>query len=302
MAGPFFIPDLSSWQGNLPDFDAIAARPDMVGCIIKSSQGLGPGVSPQRGHALTFFRDNWPRVAAAGGERYGSTWFRGLYHFATPNSSGTEQADHVLATVDRAGGWGAGDLPPAWDLEGNEWTSKQQVIDLSAQFAERIYSQLGRRAILYTGSTWRKFGITDRAGFGSLWTPHMDVMARYGWPNETIVLHQYVGTGKYYNRSSEPARLGYPTSIEGISGIDMNVVLDGGVPATSIERVQQIFTGTNDLTQALPATAPSEAPSAPADRGDSIGFLSTPVLIGIGAVGLLAIGIAIASSSGDDTP
>src|SRR5574342_739774 len=65
MAGPFFIPDLSSWEGNTPNFDAVAAMPDAVGCIIKSSQGLGPGVSPQHGHSLTWFKDNWPRVAAA---------------------------------------------------------------------------------------------------------------------------------------------------------------------------------------------------------------------------------------------
>lgn len=43
MAGPFFIPDLSSWQGNLPDFSAISAQPNMVGYIIKSSHGVGSG-------------------------------------------------------------------------------------------------------------------------------------------------------------------------------------------------------------------------------------------------------------------
>lgn len=289
MAGPFFIPDVSSWQGNAPNFDAIAdAGPNYVGCIIKSSQGLGPGVSPQYGHSLTWFRDNWPRVRAAGRDRYGESWFRGCYHFATPRASGTAQADFVLSTVERAGGWGEGDMPPAWDLEGKEWTSRQQIIDVSSQFADRIKQKLGRPPLLYTGSTWRKFGITERAGFDALWTTHMDLMAKFGWPNQRIVLQQYVGDGKYYNPSSAPAKLGYPTGVAGMGvDVDMNVVLDGGVPATSIDRVRAILMG-----QSGPYTSQGER-----ERG-SVGGVSLPIVIGIG--GLLAIGIMIASAGRDE--
>ena len=285
MAGPFFIPDVSAWQGNLPNFDAIAqAGPSYVGCIIKSSQGIGPGVSPQHGHSLTWFRDNWPRVAAAGGSRYGTSWFRGCYHFATPRSSGTAQADYLLSTVDRAGGWAFGDMPPAWDLEGKEWTSQQQIVDISSEFAERIKQQTGRAPILYTGSTWRQFGVRESAGFNALWTTHMDKMAAFGWPNARIILHQYVGTGKYYNPASMPAKLGYPTGVPGLTATaDMNVVMDGGSPATSIERVRAILTG--------------QGGTFTADRGGR--GISMPIVLGVSA-GLLALGIMIASASSDD--
>src|SRR4029078_737115 len=106
MWGLFITPDVSSWQGNLPDFAASASRPDIVGFVIKSSQGLGPGVRPDLGHSPTWFADNWQRVIAAGAGRYGSSWFRGCYHFATPNTSGAAQADYMLAAVEKAGGWG----------------------------------------------------------------------------------------------------------------------------------------------------------------------------------------------------
>ncbi|HSX22283.1 MAG TPA: GH25 family lysozyme [Gaiellaceae bacterium] len=281
MAGPFFIPDLSSWEGNSPNFDAIAADSRMVGCLIKSSQGLGPGVRPDLGHSLTWFKDNWPRVAAAGGSRYGTSWFRGLYHYASTAATGAAQADYVLQTVERAGGWAFGDLPPAWDLEGAEWTSRQQIVDISSQFAERIRSRYGRAPILYTGSIWRKFGVTDAAGFASIWTTHMDLMAPFGWPNDKVILHQYVGDGKYWNPSSTPAKLGYPTSVLGLSAkVDMNVVMDGGTPATSIERVRAVLT--------------SGRPGA-AERGG----VSTPLLIGA-AAGLAALGLMIASVGRDE--
>lgn len=284
MAGPFFIPDLSSWEGNTPNFDAIAAAgSNFVGCIIKSSQGVGPGVSPQHGHSLTWFKDNWPRVASAGGQRYGTSWFRGCYHYASTTSTGAAQADYVLQTVERAGGWAFGDLPPAWDLEGAEWTSRQQIVDISSSFAERILSRHGRAPILYTGSVWRKFGVTEHAGFGALWTTHMDLMAPFGWPNSSVILHQYVGDGKYWNPSSTPAKRGYPTAVPGLAAkVDMNVVMDGGVPAASIERVRSILT--------------NGRPGAGAERG---GGISTPLLIGA-AAGLASLGLMIASVGRDE--
>jgi GH25 family lysozyme M1 (1,4-beta-N-acetylmuramidase) len=276
MAGPFFIPDLSAWEGPLPNFDAIAATPNMVGCIIKATQGVGPGVS--QGHSPQWFTLNWPRVRAAGLSRYGRSWFRGCYCYAEPTPSGTAQADYLLRTVDRAGGWGEGDMAPAWDLEGDKWTSRQQIVDVSSEFAARIKQRLGRTPILYTGSTWRQFGVQERAGFEDMWTPHMDLMIPFGWPNPSIILHQYVGDGKYYNPSSQPAKLGYPTEVPGLSAkVDMNVVMDRGTPATSIDRVRDILMG----------------------RARSRGGVSMPLVIGVGA-GLLALGIMVASVSRDE--
>ena len=272
MAGPFFIVDLSAHEGQQPNFNAIAAAPNHVGCIIKATQGVS--------YAPSWFTENWPRVRAAGGARYGSSFFRGCYHYAEPTPSGAMQADYLLRAVDRAGGWGDGDMPPAWDLEGAKWTSRQQIVDVSSQFADRVKQRLGRTPILYTGSTWRKFGVKERAGFNAMWTPHMDLMVPFGWPNASVILHQYVGDGKYYSPVSKPAKLGYPTEVPGMGAkIDMNVVMDGGSPATSIERVRAILMGRG----------------AARDRGG----VSMPVVIGVGA-GLLALGLMIASAGRDE--
>ena len=118
----------------------------------------------------------------------------------------------------------------------------------------------------------------------------MDLMARVGWRNESIVLHQYVGDGKYWSPSSQPAKLGYPTSVPGLSAkVDMNVVMDGGAPATSIERVQAVLFGGGYVPV---VSAPG------ADRGGR--GISMPIVLGVGA-GLLALGIMIASASSDET-
>jgi GH25 family lysozyme M1 (1,4-beta-N-acetylmuramidase) len=298
MAGPFFIPDLSAWQGPLPNFNAIAAAPNHIGCIIKATQGVGPGVS--QGHSPQWFGLNWPRVREAGSSRFGQTWFRGCYCYAEPTPSGTAQADYLLRTVDLAGGWGDGDMPPAWDLEGSRWISRQQIVDVSSQFAERIKQQLGRAPILYTGSTWRKFGVKESAGFKNLWTTHMDLMVPFGWPTESVILHQYIGTGKYYNPSSQPAKLGYPKGVPGLaSSVDMNVVMDGGFPATSIDRVRALLTGRGaPAREALARDAPAR--QATTRAAPTRGGISMPIVIGVGT-GLLALGIMI-SSVGRDEP
>lgn len=233
-SGPYFIPDLSAWQGDLPNFDAIAATPRMVGCIVKATQGVT--------YSPSWFTINWPRVRAAGGSRYGSSWFRGCYHFATPTATGAAQADYLLSAVARAGGWGDGDMPPAWDLEGSAWSSAQQVVDISSSFCERIKQRIGKTPVLYTGSTWRGFNIKTKAGFQQMWSPHLDKMAPYGWSNSTYALWQYAGNGKYYNPAT--AAFAYPLGIPGLPQLDMNVVMDDtGLPASSISRVRSVLTG-----------------------------------------------------------
>jgi len=241
-SGPFFVADLSPWEGATPDFNALSADPRMVGCIIKATQGVS--------YAPPWFTQNWNRVRAAGGSRYGSSWFRGCYHYGTPTPNGAAQADFLLAAVDRAGGWGSGDMPPAWDLEDGSnqaWTNagKQAAIDVSSQFAERIKSRLGKAPILYTGATWRSLGITDRAGYHQMWSSHLNLMTPFGWPNSSYALWQYVGDGKYYNPAT--AVFGYPTGVPGLSKIDMSVVMKGGRAATSIGEVRSVLTGGRSL-------------------------------------------------------
>lgn len=238
-SGPYFIPDIyENDLGPAPNFSALAADPRMVGCIIKATQGVS--------YSPAWFTANWPRVHAAGGSRYGDSWFRGAYHFGTPSASGTAQADYFLATVARAGGWGSGDMVPAWDLEGSAWTSNQQIVDISSAFADRIKQVTGKTPLLYAGSLIRDKGITDRMGFEKLWSPQVN-MAAARWPIGDYALWQYAGDGGrgYDLRMNYPqsGALAFPLTIAGWGGTDMNVVMDGGIPATSIGAVKSALTG-----------------------------------------------------------
>lgn len=240
-AGPYFVADVyANDLGPLPNFAALAADPNMVGCILKATQGVS--------YAPAWFTTNWNRVRQAGGERYGSSWFRGCYHFGTPAAGGAAQADYLLAAVARAGGFGDGDMPVAWDLEGAAWTSKQQVIDISSAFAQRIRSQTGKSPMLYTGATARDMGITDHMGFDGIWTPHLD-MSKAGWPISDYTLWQYAGDGKLYNPAS--IVYGYPTTIPGWGATDMSVVMLNGGVASSVGQVKEALFGVSLLMPML---------------------------------------------------
>lgn len=244
-SGPYFLPDIYEPDlGASPNFDALAANPNVVGCILKATQGVS--------YMPPWFAANWPRAKLAGGDRYGSSWFRGAYHFGTPEAPGDAQADYFLTAIDLAGGWDSGDMATAWDLESSKvaWSSKQQVIDISSAFADRIKSQTGKAPLLYTGAMTRDMGITDHMGFDKMWSPHLD-MLRASWPLEQFALWQYCGDGgKGYDlRSSYPGGQGLslPLSIDGWGGTDMNVVMDGGRFAADIGAVRSILTGGGGL-------------------------------------------------------
>lgn len=222
---PFFVPDVYSEDlGSVPNFGALAQRADIVGVILKATQGIT--------YAPSWFTQNWSRAKVAG--------IRGCYHFADPYSAGWQQADFVLAHVQRAGGLTDDDMPIAYDLEGSAWSSSQQIVDVASSFSARIKQSTGRAPILYTGAAVRDRGITNKMGFSSLWSPHLD-MSKAGWPLSSYVLWQYAGDGKLYNPAS--AVYGFPLAIPGWGATDMNVVMDGGVFASSRSRAQQIVRG-----------------------------------------------------------
>lgn len=246
-SGPYFLPDIyENDLGPAPNFDALAARSDVVGCILKATQGVS--------YSPAWFATNWPRVQLAGGDRYGGSWFRGAYHFGTPAASGSDQADYLLSAIDNAGGWDDGDMLPAWDLEGKGWSSKQQVVDISSQFSQRIRALTGKTPLLYAGSLIRDMGITDHMGFSQLWTPQIDMQAA-AWSVSDYALWQYAGDGGrgYDLRMNYPASgsMAFPLTIPGWGGTDMNVVMDGGMPANDIGTVKSILTGGSSLTVPL---------------------------------------------------
>lgn len=230
---PFFVADVYSEDlGPLPNFDALIAAPNVVGCILKATQGTS--------YLPNWFLANWPRVRAAGRSRYGSSWFRGAYHFANPTPGGAAQADFCLGAIERAGGWSSGDMPLFYDLEGSAWSSPAQIIDVASSFADRVKQRTGRTPCLYTGAAVRDRGITDKMGYRGLWTPHLD-MSRAGWSLSEYKLWQYAGDGKLYDPAS--AKYGFPTYIPGWGGTDMSVVMSGGSFAGSLGAVRDVLIG-----------------------------------------------------------
>lgn len=226
---PFFVPDIYQLDiGPTPNFAAIANRSDMVGVILKSTQGVQ--------YAPQWFIDNWPRAKVCG--------VRGTYHFGMPTTSGYAQADFCMNLVDRAGGLASTDMPIAWDLEGSAWSSAQQIVDISSQFAERIVQRTGRTPILYTGATVRDRQITNKMRYAKMWTPHLD-MSKAGWPLSSYVLWQYAGDGKLYNPAS--AVYGFPLAIPGWGATDMNVVMKNGTWASSRSEAISVLAGGLDL-------------------------------------------------------
>lgn len=239
----YFVPDIyANDLGESPNFSALFARSDIAGVILKATQGMQ--------YAPQWFVNNWNRARQS--SRYGSTFFRGCYHFGMPNWRGDQQADYCLAHIARAGGLASGDMPIAWDLEGSAWTSSQQIVDISSQFAERIRARTGKSPVLYTGATVRDRGIKQRMGYQQIWTPHLD-MSKAGWSLKDYTLWQYAGDGKLYNPAS--AVYGFPLSISGWGATDMNVVMKNGAFASSMSDVRTILLGGISTTLLLGAAA-----------------------------------------------
>lgn len=100
--------------------------------------------------------------------RYGSDFARGAYHYLEFGPSGRSQADAFLAAIDRAGGWGRGDLWPVVDVErggqDQHELTRSIVEDTTHEFVGRVREVCGRPTILYGGELVRSLGITSRMG------------------------------------------------------------------------------------------------------------------------------------------
>lgn len=206
-ADTILIPDLyrATAKGK-PDWGKLTGDARFYGAILKALEGTSfpPGEA--------WFAEQWPAVRAAGGARYGSTWFRGAYHYLILRggdaASGTAQAEAYLRTVEKAGGWGIGDLPAIADVElgsdksANRGASKQQVIDVASAWAVKVRAELGGPVILYGRGAMRDLGITSQMSFDFLWAPQynykLDPTDRIGWPAAQVKLWQYTdGTASY---------------------------------------------------------------------------------------------------------
>lgn len=213
-----------------PDWDALVRLgPPWHGAIVKATEGTY--------YHPPWFEQQWRKVRAAAGERYGVDWFRGCYHFLKFNIDGRAQADYYLAAINRAGGWDVGDLWPVVDVElggeanSNRTATKAQVIDCTTRFAERVRAETGREVVLYGNGAMRDHGITDRMGCRYLWParytptlPH-EIYERIGWGREDLLMWQYSGDGDAW-------LAGYPAWPPGFGRCDVSaVVLPGGLAA-----------------------------------------------------------------------
>jgi GH25 family lysozyme M1 (1,4-beta-N-acetylmuramidase) len=220
MGAPFLVGDTSAYNPE-PNFEALAADPRMVGIVLKATEGVS--------YAPPWFLRQWSRARAAGGVRYGFTWLRGAYHYLRFMEDGARQADFYLAHVDRAGGWGFGDILPIVDVErggANAGVSDAGlVVDCVSAFAERVRARTGRDVILYGRGAMRDLGITSKMGCARVWTPNYGpTMTRRGleaWSLDDIAMWQYTD-----GNSPGPANL--PVRIPGFSGaLDLSVVIAG---------------------------------------------------------------------------
>jgi hypothetical protein len=199
---PYLFVDLYPLdEGPRPPWSVLVNTPHFAGAIIKATQGVS-GWYNDRG----WFKDNWTAVRDAGGDRAGTTWLRGAYHFLNFWQSGADQADFYLACLDGAGGLDAADIIPIVDVEQggernpNRRASAQQVIDCTTTWVERVKDRTGRRVCLYGRGAMRDLGIKSRMGCDVVWNPaYTSPMVTNGlfptWTLDEIALWQYCGDG-----------------------------------------------------------------------------------------------------------
>lgn len=211
---------------------------EMIGCIIKASQGLSWGASNE-----AWFKRGWQEIKRVGGERYGKDWFRGAYHFLTFKRDGAAQADYFLKLVEQAGGWDVGDIMPIVDAEEGgqgDWAGGEkleaikdpakrkrlanEVIECVSKFADRVKQKTGLRVMLYGRGIMRDLGISDRMKCDGVanpaYTKVMPDMSKYGWPLSDVLLWQLCGDGVVYSP-------GFPSEIPGWGKEDYSVYVDG---------------------------------------------------------------------------
>jgi lysozyme len=143
--GESFGVDVSNHQGEI-DWIAVA-HDDIEFAYIKATEG-GDWVDP-------WFDRNWQEARSAGIDV-------GAYHYFTLCQSGSEQAEHFLATVPIH----EADLPAALDLEYagdcSEQRTREWVHEEVGNFLQIVEQATGTEVLLYVGGQFDKtYGITE---------------------------------------------------------------------------------------------------------------------------------------------
>jgi GH25 family lysozyme M1 (1,4-beta-N-acetylmuramidase) len=173
---------------------------------------------------VDWFPGQWQAILDANPDRYGSSWFRGCYHYLEMKDDPVEQAKYYLSTIEKAGGWSLspkGDLLPIVDVEWNSPGSAQQLIEYTSAWSATIKTELGCETILYGRNAMSESNppINSRMGCSYLWNPSytasMPSTEDIGWPDDRVKLWQYTD-------GSSP-RSAWPNKVPGMTGLcDIN--------------------------------------------------------------------------------
>ncbi len=247
--GTFIVPDIYPADlGQNPPFHALPGLhvmgSEVIGCYVKCSEGVGWGQTNEE-----WFERAWKSLRDVGGERYGKDWFRGCYHFLRFDQDGARQADYLCDLVDRAGGWGPGDLCPWVDVEEGgqgKWAGGERLEDIRdpakrrrlalevrkcvTDFVSRFKQRTGLRIMVYGRGIFRDLGMSDcRFGADGIcnpaYTATMPRMDAFGWPIEDIQFWQACGDGEVHVP-------GFPSSIPGWGRTDYSIYINGSAPTT----------------------------------------------------------------------
>jgi lysozyme len=173
--------DVSHFQFGV-DWAAVAAS-GVQFCFIKATEGAKT-VDHQ-------FAKNWKGAGEAG-------LVRGAYHFFHPAIPAATQAELFLRTV---GELAPGDLPPALDLEGDEWNSIPigERAPLAIQWLETVESKLGVTPFVYLSPSFAQEVLNNQPALGRfpLWLAHYTSAAAPTVPKpwEAWTFWQYTNAG-----------------------------------------------------------------------------------------------------------
>lgn len=221
--------------GGKEDWGKVAATlesgPPVFGAMLKATQNTS---YPK--DAISWFKKQWKALRAAGGSRYGTSWFRAQYHYLIFGKDGAAQAEYNMRVVDSAGGLDDGDIMPVVDLEPSgqpEPPTADQVRRCTEAYVERMNKITGGRGvILYGGNLMRSLKIKDHMGCSWLWTASYGAeltntfVKAAGWSLAETAWWQYCGDGKaeaIKTKGGAPL----PHSVPGLGKVDINVFLQG---------------------------------------------------------------------------